>query len=467
MKKVVVLGGGVAGLTIAFRRGAAGETVVLEASPRAGGSIRTIREDGFTLEGGPNTLRTTEAADRLVADLGLEPAVVLADGAAPRGIGRGGAPRAIVPGPMGLFNTVFTTAAKLRLLGDRFVPPRPASLDDETVDSFFRRRFGAEAARYGAGPMVSGVYAGDPAALSIRSAFPHLWEAERRSGSVIKDFLAGGMSFKRAPDGGKLPKPRHRPRTLTFTRGLEEMTEALVRKMPASARVVMGAGAVAVEGPRPTSAAGSRWTVMTADGRSFDADVLVSTLAAPALARLLGERLPRSGSLLAAVPSSPVSVVILAFRAVDSTAAPRGFGALIPRGEGFDTLGVLYPASLFTGRAPAGWALTTSFIGGAVGRAAAALPDAELLAHASGEVARLHPRLGRPERSWIVRWPEAIPQMPLGHWRTMAALENDLAALEGVAGAPGVLVVTGGFRDGIALGERIARGEAIGRELAV
>src|SRR5664279_5105679 len=116
--RVVVLGAGIAGLTAAFRRASAGETTVLEAGPRAGGSIRTIREDGFTLECGPNTLRTTESAERLLADLGIEREAVAADSKAPRWIVRGGSPRAVVPGPAALFNKVFSTNGKLRLLKD-------------------------------------------------------------------------------------------------------------------------------------------------------------------------------------------------------------------------------------------------------------------------------------------------------------------------------------------------------------
>ncbi|HQR67342.1 MAG TPA: NAD(P)-binding protein, partial [Thermoanaerobaculia bacterium] len=107
-KRVVVVGGGITGLVAAFRRRSPGETVLLEADGRLGGSIRTIREGGFVLEAGPNTLRTTPAADRLVADLGLAPDLVLADGRAPRWIVRGGRPRAIVPGPRGLFNTALS-----------------------------------------------------------------------------------------------------------------------------------------------------------------------------------------------------------------------------------------------------------------------------------------------------------------------------------------------------------------------
>ena len=460
MTRVVVLGAGIAGLTAAFRRARTGETIVLEAGPRAGGSIRTIREDGFTLEGGPNTLRTSEAAERLLIDLGLEPEAVAADGKAPRWIVRGGSPRAVVPGPAALFNKVFTTAGKLRLLKEPFVAPRPASLEDESVHSFFARRFGEEAALYGAGPMVSGVYAGDPRALSIRSAFPRLWEAEGAAGSGVR----GLLRRKEKKAGGAAPA-RHRARTLTFRRGLEQMVEAIVARFPgAGARLECGAAAVAVEGPRADSAPGRRWTIHTADGRAFDADVLVSTLSAPQAAQLFGAVLTRSAAALAAVPSSPVTVVLAAYPSPASPAdAPRGFGGLIPQVEGFRSLGILYPASLFAGRAPEGFVLTTSFLGGALDRAFAGAPDADLLAVAGSEVARFFPRLGPASRSWIVRWPDAIPQLPLGHHRTLEALDADLAALE--AAAPGALHVTSGFRDGIALGERIARGEAIGKAL--
>ncbi|HEX7528982.1 MAG TPA: protoporphyrinogen oxidase, partial [Thermoanaerobaculia bacterium] len=466
MTRVVVLGGGIAGLTAAFRRASTGETVVLEAGPRAGGSIRTIREDGFTLECGPNTLRTTEAAERLLADLGLEPEAVKADSKAPRWIVRGGSPRAVVPGPAALFNKVFTTKGKLRLLKEPFVAPRPASLDDESVHSFFARRFGEEAALYGAGPMVSGVYAGDPRALSIRSAFPRLWDAEGAAGSVVRGLLRKkDKEGKSGGGGGHAPAPaRHRARTLTFGGGLFTLIENLQSRLASrpGCRVETNAAAVAIDGPLPVP--GPRWRVHTADGRAFDADVLVSTLSAPATAWLFGGVLTRSAPALAAVPSSPVTVVLAAHRAPASPAdAPRGFGGLIPQVEGFRSLGILYPAALFTGRAPAGFVLTTSFLGGALDRAFAGAPDADLLAVAASEVARFFPRLGPPARSWIVTWPEAIPQMPLGHHRTLAALDADLAALE--VEAPGALHVTSGFRDGIALGERIARGEAIGKAM--
>ena len=452
MSRLVILGAGVAGLTAAYRRKSEGETVVLEAGPAPGGSVKTAREGGFVVEGGPSTLRTSEAADRLIADLGLEARVVTADPKAPRWIVRGGRPRSVVPGPAGLFNTVFTTRGKLRLLKEPFIPGRPADLEDESVASFFTRRFGEEAARYGAGPMVSGVYAGDPASLSMRSGFPKLWEAEGAGGSVIRGFLRR----KERKSGDPPAAPRHRARTLTFETGLYSLIETLRLRLSErpGCRLETNAAAVSIEGP--LAGPGPRWRVRTADGRTFEADTVLSTLDAPPLARLLGDRLPRSGAGLAAMKTSPVTVVALAWP--DGPGAPKGFGALVPRGEGVRSLGVLYPSSLFAGRARAGSILTTSFLGGALDPALAAAPDAEVLAVATGEAKRLHGGLTAPTQSWTFRWPAAIPQIPLLHHRTLAAVEDDLISLPG-------LVLTGGWRDGIAMGERIARGEAAGLAL--
>lgn len=447
-----MLGGGIAGLVAALRRAErtdAGETHVLEAS-RLGGSVRTFREDGFTLEAGPSTLRTNPASERLLADLGLESEVVLADPRAPRWIVRKGRPRAISAGPGALFTSALSSGGKFRLLHEPAVPRRPADLEDESVESFFRRRFGEEAARYAAGPIVSGVYAGDPASLSIRSAFPRLWDAEGRSGSVLKHF------WRTRKD----PRPP-RARTLNLRLGLESLIDTLAARLGATGVTVsLDARVVAIEGPFEP-AAPKRWRVRTSDGRALDADSVLSTLDAPAVERLLGDRLPRSRERLAAVQSSPVAVVPLAFE-VKPSDAPLGFGMLLPRVEGFHALGILYPSSLFTGRAPAGIAVTTCFLGGALERQLPSAPDEELFRIAEDEVRRFHPRLGRRVAGWLARWPAAIPQPPFGHHRTLGLLEEDLAALDRGAGT---LLLTGAWRDGISLSERIERGTELGARL--
>jgi oxygen-dependent protoporphyrinogen oxidase len=457
VSRVVILGAGIAGLTAAFRRrweSKESETILLESGPKVGGSIQTIEDDGFVMETGPNTLRTTLGAERLLFDLGLEGEVVPADEKAPRWIVRKGIPRAIVPGPPGLFTSAVSPMAKLRVLAEPFVAGRPGALDDESVHEFFERRFGPDVARYAAGPIVSGVYADDPRTLSVRSAFPALWDAEGRGGSVIRGFL------KKGPSAGPRP-PRHRARTLNFRGGLKILPETLERALRAmGAEIAVDCVAAAVEGPVPSSVSAHPWRVVTATGRVIEADRVVSTLDARSLVRLLGDRLPRSAARLGALEYSRLAVVLQAFETPRPEDEPRGFGVLIPRGEGYKALGVLYPSSLFPKRIRAGVSQTTSFIGGALEPSLPDLPDADLLSLAEDEVRRLHPGIGRKIYSHVVRWPAAIPRLPLRHYETLAALEKDLAALNG-PGRPGLLV-TGPWKDGVSLGDRIARGEELG-----
>lgn len=457
MSRVVILGAGIAGLTAAFRRrweSKESETVLLESGPKVGGSIQTVEEEGFVMETGPNTLRTTLAAERLLADLKLEGEVIAADERAPRWIVRKGMPRAIIPGPPGIFTSAVSLRAKVRVLWEPFVAERPGALNDESVYEFFERRFGPDLARYAAGPIVSGVYADDPRTLSIRSAFPALWDAEGRGGSVIRGFL------KKKEVVGPRP-PRHPARTLNFRGGLKTLPETLERALRAmGAEIVVSCPVAAVEGPLPASSSPRPWRVVTGDGRVIEADRVVSTLDARSLARLLGDRLPRSAPRLAQLEYSRLAVVLQAFETPRAEDAPKGFGVLIPRGEGYRSLGVLYPSSLFPGRIRAGVSQTTSFIGGALEPSLLDLSDAELQKLAEDEVRRLHPGIGRKIYARVVRWPAAIPRLPLRHYETLASLEQDLMEVNG-AGRPS-LFVTGPWKDGVSLGDRIARGEELG-----
>ena len=460
-KTVAILGAGIAGLTAAFRRptGSTPDTLILEAGPVVGGSIRTLTREGLVLEAGPNTLRTNEAAERLLADLGLTSELLIADPRAPRWIVRGGRARRIAAGPGALFTSALSAGAKVRALFEPLARRVAVGIEDESVHDFFSRRFGSEIARYAIGPIVSGVYADDPKTLSMRCAFPKLWEAEQRAGSVILGMLGAGKS-KSA--GGPRP-PRFHSRTVSFPTGLARIPRALAERLAADgAELVTGATMTSLEGPG--SGSSPLWRMKTADGREFEAARVLSTLPAPHLARLLGDRLPRAGKALAALSYSPLAVVLLAFRPSDPSGAPQGFGTLIPRGEGFRALGVLYPSSLFPGRMPPGVAQTTVFLGGALDPALVDAPEEELLEIAESEVRRLHPKIGdRIDRS-LVRWTAAIPRLPIGHRGTLDRLTEDLAELNGAHAEPS-LIVTGPWRDGVSLAERIARGEAIGETL--
>lgn len=455
MRRVAILGAGICGLTAAFfrRADAAGgdETWLLEAAPVAGGCVRSRVEDGLVLEEGPSTLRTSPEAERLLTDLQLWGETIPADPRAPRFVVRGGRTCAIAPGPAAVFTPLLSWKEKWRALGERKVPRRPADLEDESVASFFSRRFGEGVARAAAGAFVSGVYAGDPEALSMRSAFPKVWDAEERFGSVLRGAFRG-------------PRSGHRPKTLGFRKGLSGFVEALRERVAERGVTVrLGTRVDGIEGPLP--APGPPFRVRLDDGTSLDVDRILSTLPPAELARLLGDRLKRSGDRLRGLRSAPVAVVNLAWATAPGAAAPEGFGILIPKGEGFRSLGVLHPSALFPSRFPPGSVVTTSFLGGILDPDVLAHADAEIVSIAEAEVRRLHPSIGARRGAWLRRWPAAIPQPPLGHHATLTALDADLAEINRAVDPRGGLLVTGPWRDGLSLGERIARGEACGRRL--
>lgn len=450
MKPVVVLGGGLTGLTLAFRLRQAGRDVlVLESESRAGGCIQTEVSGGYVAERGPTSILTRPSTDALCADIGLQDDAVTAGPKAPRFIVRYGRPIALSPGPLAMLAPILSWPAKVRVLAD-LVKPAPGDLHDESIEAFFTRRFGAEVARYLAGPFVSGVYAGDPARISVRSAFPKLWEAER---TYRVGVVRGFTRMRKAQKASGIA--RYERKTLSFRGGLAQLTSTLRRRLGDC--VIEGAPALGI---RPTAGIdGARFHVDAAGGRTFEASTVVSTLPSGSLAELLQPLVPSASEPLRAIPTVSVVVLSLAYPEAAFERVPRGFGALIPRGEGFRMLGCLYPSSLFPGRAPGGESLLTAFVGGAFDPAAVDLPDGELVEIARSEIARLLPNRAEPRVVAVARHRAAIPQYELGHHERIASID---AALDPLAGFHAL----GNWRDGVALADRIESAEAKARELA-
>ena len=210
-KQVLIIGGGISGLCVAYRLRKAGlHTELLEAGAFAGGNIRTEKRDGFLIEHGPNSTLTSREFFDLLKDLNLldqiaPPAVA----AKKRFVLRSGRLAALPSGIGSLINDhVFSLAAKLRLLKEPFV--RAGSSEDESVASFFERRLGKEIVDYAVDPFISGIYAGDPQKLSIRYAFPRLYQMEREHGSLLKGAL------RRRKDAASARLPKGTPRSTTF-----------------------------------------------------------------------------------------------------------------------------------------------------------------------------------------------------------------------------------------------------------
>jgi protoporphyrinogen/coproporphyrinogen III oxidase len=415
---VLVIGGGVSGLVCAHALRKAGvDALLVEASDRAGGAIRTQRRDGYLLELGPQSFSGTAPMLELFEDLGIRPQVVGAPARAPRYVLVNGALRQVPMSPPAFLTSGFvglgTKLAVLRDLIGKSVAPE----EDESIADFVRRKFSAEMLDRLVGPFVSGVYAGDPERLSLRSAFPMLYDAEKRKGSVIRGLFS--TAEKQPPD-----KPRQRPTLLSFYDGTQAFTDALAAKL--GNRLLLNAEVMKINTDQ--SQASPTFTVsVRADNeeRSFTADHVIVTTPTYIAAKLLRDVEPRMADQLTGIEYAPIAVVSLAYSKQDVGDPLQGFGFLVPRSARVRTLGSVWNTSLFPKRAPEGYALLTSFIGGATDPEAAGLPPNKLSSIVHKEISPLLKIQSiAAVFSNVTIYPRALPQYNLGHGARLAAIEE-------------------------------------------
>lgn len=449
--RVGVIGGGPSGLAVAWEldrlsrdRAQTAEVEVFEREERPGGKVWTEAANGYLIERGPEGfLDSASSTVELAGELGLGDRLVSASGVArTRFIFAGGRLHPAPTTPTALIRSpLLSWRGRLRVLCEPLC--RAGRAGDESVESFASRRLGREAAHKLVGSMVAGIYAGDPAMLSMHAAFPRLAALERRYGSLTRALLALRLEARR--DGREVGGPTGAAGQLTsFRAGMRELVEGLGAAL--RQRLHLGSEVAAVRREQ------TGWCLTLAEGSDQRFDRLVVACEpwrAATLLRTVDAELARA---LAAIPPAPVAVVALGFVARELGASLDGGGFLVPRGEGVRILGSLWSSSVFPGRAPAGRVMVRVFMGGARDPEAVDLPEDRMVATALGDLEKTMGITAGPELVRIYRHPRAIPQYTLGHHDRVAAIE---ARLRGI---PGLSVHGYGYR-GVALNDciRLAR----------
>ncbi len=443
MPDVAVIGGGIAGLSAAYRLEQSGaDVVVLESRARVGGVIRSESVDGYLLEHGPNSIQArTPHLERLIVELGLErDRMEASEAARVRYIVKGRRPVAAPASPARLFTSpLFGAGAKLRVMREPFVPAADPNVEESVAD-FIRRRLGTAFLDYGMNPFVAGVYAGDPERLSVKHAFPSLVELEQMHGSIIKGQIEKRRDAATAAVTGRM---------FSFREGIETLPLALAMRLT-DVRTEHRVYAV--------DRTGAGWTIQTSGG---DVEARAVVYAAP-LHVLTGLSLPGNGDhrTLSNVLYPPLSVVYHGFRRESVRHRLDGFGLLVPAVEReFRILGTLFTSSIFVGRAPEGYVLLTTFVGGMRHPDLAGRAEHELLEIVRGDLDRLLGLRGSPVFEHHVHWARAIPQYELGYDAVLEAIED----LEGTF--PGWFMA-GNYRSGISVGESAGSGDEAGRRCA-
>jgi oxygen-dependent protoporphyrinogen oxidase len=419
----VIIGAGISGLVCAYALSKAGvDALVLEASPRAGGVICSERRTGFLLELGPQSFTGTASLRALCGELGLADQLLEAPADAPRYVLINGKLKAVPlnPGAM-LASSLLSSRTKWKIARDAF-GTTSAPESDESVAAFVRRKFGAELLDRLAAPFVSGIYAGDPERLSLRSAFPQLHDAEKSAGSVIRGMKRTAKSRKQPPE---------RPTLLSCRDGNQTLIRALAEQLGSKLRLGVDVSGITVR----REAGNVRFELRVSQAGNegtFIAEQLVLATPADVAGVLLRDANPGFEPVLGAIEYAPVAVVSLGYRREDVAHSLTGFGFLAPRSSGLRVLGCVWNSSLFPDRAPAGHVLLTSFIGGATDPTAALLSVEELRELVHRELAPLLQIRAAPVVSHAQVYRHALPQYNIGHSERLIALQRLRADLPGL-----------------------------------
>ncbi|MGB0640363.1 MAG: protoporphyrinogen oxidase [Myxococcota bacterium] len=417
MSTVVVIGGGISGLSCALNLADARPDLtirVLEASERLGGTIYTDRTDGWVCEAGPGDFIDRDPSTRrLIERLNLSDELITA-GNATRGryIRHQGSLHSFPDSPSALEKTkLLSEKGRTRI---RLSPVLPAFPEDQTVNEFAAAHLGTEAASVLLDPIVAGIYAGDPTELSARSVLPRLVNFAE-SGRRVCDALIGQGQ-------GKLGKGS----MISISGGMGRLVEALETELGDR-----------VERSRPvlgiTRGLGNwRVEVGGSEPEVIEADAVVSALHGPTATTLMGSLHPELEHNLKKIPSAPVAVVHLGFHKKDVGRTLDGFGYLIPSSEGGAVLGVKWTTSIFpNGRAPEGHVLMQVYVGG-TRDPELALDEAGSVLAARNEIAEILNVTVEPEHVRVFTHRVGIPQYLRGHNQRISAIESALSKVPGI-----------------------------------
>jgi oxygen-dependent protoporphyrinogen oxidase len=459
MIRIAIIGGGISGLTAAFtleehRRAGALEYTLYESSPHLGGVLRTEHIHGCIVEAGPDSFLTEKpwAAD-LCLSVGLGDQLIGSNDAARKTYilvhGQ------LIPMPDGLmfmvptkilptgFSPLFSWKTKLRMAQEFFHPPRAAN-SDESVASLVKRHYGAEMVDRLADPLLSGVYGGEAANLSVRAVLPRFAEMERTHGSLGRAMLAAKR--KTPPHANGIAPPLF----TSLKNGMQQLVETLVPRLnPTSLVTNTRVQSIQQE-------AGG-WTVSA--GRKLDrVDAVILALPTHAAAQLLAVSSPELSAELAAIDYTSSITVGLGYDRNVRQSLPPGFGFLVPRSEGKRLLAATFLHNKFPHRAPEDRALLRCFFAGSTAENIWQQSDDAIIVIVRNELQQILGLRAAPLFARVYKWKSAMAQYGVGHLERLDRIERIRQQL------PGLALAGNGYR-GIGVPDCVRSGQEAAKQL--
>jgi oxygen-dependent protoporphyrinogen oxidase len=460
MKRIVIIGGGIAGLATAYfaleeakKMGEEIHLTLLDEKDRLGGCILTEKVNGFVIEGGPDCfLYEKPWALALCEKLGLGDRILNTNENRRTFILSNGKLHELPEGFMLMVPTSFTPfikssliswPGKIRMAMDFFIPKKKSD-EEESLADFVRRRLGEEALDKIAEPLVAGIHAGTPETMGLKSTFPRFLQIEEEYGSLIKGMLA---RRKMALQWAKKEGPK-RTMFLTLKGGLGEWVDCLKGKIGDE---VIGLKKKVMKVKRTEK---NNYQIQLSNGTSLETDAVILATPAFITAKMIEEIDPKLSEILLTIPYVSSATVSLAYRRSQIRHPLDGFGFIIPRKEKRKIMASTWTSVKFNHRAPESHVLLRAFVGGANNEQLVGLDDDEMLRIIREELKDIMGVEGDPILTKIYRWEKSMPQYLVGHLEKVARMEERTNLQPG-------LFLTGCAYKGIGISDSIHDAEII------
>lgn len=454
MKRAVVIGGGVSGLTAAHRLKQAGlqDILLFEASSRLGGNIVSLEEEGFVIDSGPDSwVAAKPQAAALCRELGLGDRLIGTQAQNRRVyvLRRG----RLIPMPEGLVlglptrlrpflkSELLSLPGKIRALSE--VVHRQGPRGDISVAAFLEQRFGKEMTEVILEPLLGGIFSGDGHTISLRAAFPQLAKMAEDHGSLLR--AAGKMGRARASGGARSP-------FLSLKGGMGELLKAL--------EGAVGGETIRKESPVSSIRKTERGFELTlSEGETIETERVIVALPAHAASRVLASLDPELSHELYGIPYVSTATVTFAYRREDIAHPLDATGFIVPHSERQNIVAGTFISSKWEGRAPEGRVLLRGFLGGGQAPRVLDKSDDRLVALAQDELQKLLGISKAPLFARVARFDRASPQPTLGHLERMERIRSHIDKIPG-------LFVIGNAYEGVGIPDCIRHAESVALQVS-
>ena len=454
--KIIVIGAGISGLTTAYLLNKLGyDITVIEKKKEPGGSIETVVEKGFLFDKGPNSaLETHPLIGQIIEELDLNEQLVYASKEAnKRYILKNNQLHALPLSPPAFFKTkLFSPAAKLRLLAEPFFG-RSKDGYYQSISDFVTRRLGREFLDYAINPFVAGVYAGNPEELSVKSAFPKLYELEEKYGGLIIGTIRSIKERKKRAE-----KSKQSAKMLSFRDGMQILPNAIAKHLGNKVKFQCDVTSI------KKNNGGFQINYMReGEPQVIDCDKIISTVPAFAASKLFAHFDEGLTKHLNEIYYPPVLVLYLAYKKSAVGQPLDGFGFLIPSKEKKSFLGaiwssIIFPNRIINGETAEDKTVFTLFVGGARNPEIGSIDKEILIGKVRKEFEQIMKISDEPVFQTYKYWSKAIPQYNIGY------IEHERYFDEFEKKNPGIFL-SGNYRGGISVGDCIKSSEALCQKL--